>query len=100
MRSELAYCVPLGLRHSEFLSWPQLDQDKVVAFLRYQSTVCSDCRTRSEDWERDREAYIGDTIRCPGCEILEQEKDGVPSEADTKGVKFVLRSNPVPRRRR
>lgn len=94
--SELAYCVPLGIPHSQFLSWPELDQDKAVAFLEHKAAECPGCGTRPEEFEGDREAFVAETRRCIGCELLELEQDGVPEEADTKGVKFFLVPNPVP----
>lgn len=39
-----------------------------------------------------RFAFVGDTYRCPGCEVLEQERDNVPREA--KGIHVYLTPNP------
>lgn len=76
--------VPLGIPHSEFLSWSELDQDKALAWKREQSKVCRGCGTRKEEWERDKFAYVGHIEHCPGCEALEQEKEHL-REAEEKG---------------
>ena len=94
MREELAYCVPLGIPHKEFLSWDEDDQDKALAFMAEKATICRDCGTRDSEWAKDRFAYVADTERCPGCEILEQENDNMAKErADgkMKGVRVFLR---------
>jgi hypothetical protein len=77
----LAYVVPLGIPHSRFLEWDELDQDKALAWHREQATVCRGCGTRPAEWARDRFAYVGQTRYCPGCELLEQEKENVPETA-------------------
>lgn len=88
MRAELDYCVPLALPHSEFLSWDEEDQDKALAHLRYQASVCNGCGTRKDEWSEDRFAYVAQSDRCLGCEVLAQEKDNLPE--DTKGIRLFL----------
>lgn len=88
----MAFCNDKGIPHSEFLEWPENDQDKALAFRRFESTRCGTCGTREEDWEEHRHAFIGDLYRCPGCEILEQEKSNVPD--GEKGIHVRLRRNP------
>lgn len=83
--------VPLGIPHSEFLSWSEDDQDKALAFQRAQLEICSTCGTREAEWEADRFAYVGEAVRCPGCEVLEMERDNVPENA--KGVHLRLKKN-------
>jgi len=80
----LAYCVPLGIPHSKFLEWDELDQDKALAWTRERAKCCPGCGTRAEEWKRDRFAYVGQTRYCPGCEILEQERENV--REDARGV--------------
>lgn len=89
--AELAYCVPLGIPHSEFLSWPDVDQDKAIDFVQYQRGACPGCGTRREEWEADRFAYVAESERCPGCEVIAQEQDSVPDDADTRGVRWFLK---------
>jgi hypothetical protein len=79
-RGEMALCNGWGMRHSEFLSWPELDQDKAVAYAAYAASVCQGCGTRPEEWEPehagDRHAYEASVLTCPGCQVrgdLERE---------------------------
>lgn len=57
-----------------------------------KAKVCQQCGTREEEWEEDRYAYISDMKRCPGCELLEMERDNVPTD-NAKGVKVFLLKN-------
>lgn len=92
MLEELAYCVPLGLPHEEFLEWPEDSQDKALAYMRMKRSTCPDCGTRMEEWEEDRFAYVSDSWQCPGCELLTMEDSNVPDDA--KGVHKRLVPNP------
>lgn len=85
---ELAYCVPLGIPHSGFLSWSEDDQDKALAYQRELRSRCQGCGTREEDWEKDRDAYITDVKICPGCARTEAEHDN--EIAKEKGAKVSL----------
>lgn len=55
---------------------------------------CPSCGTRKDEWEHDMFAYVPDTYRCPGCELIEQtqrhlrEDDG--GAGQTEGVKVRL----------
>lgn len=86
---ELAYCVPLGLPHSEFLSWDEDDQDKALEYISQQKTVCEGCGTREETWENDQYAYVSWAKRCPGCELLDQEKDNW-TDRPSSGIRIML----------
>lgn len=88
LHEELAYCVPLGIPHSRFLSWDELDQDKALAYMREQRKIC-ECGTRREEWERDRFAYVAMPYHCPGCELIEIEKRNLPDNAPP-GIKIPL----------
>ena len=92
MAEELAYCVPLGLPHSEFLSWSDEDQDKALAFLRVRAETCA-CGTRREEWDNDRFAFVAESYTCPGCEVLEMEHDNI--DKDRKGVKTYLQPRAI-----
>lgn len=91
---ELAYCVPLGIPHSKFLSWSEDDQDKAIAWTLDQQSLCGQCRTRRSDWEENEYAYIARVERCPGCEAIEYKQDDTQEQAkmgaSTKGLKFYL----------
>lgn len=87
LREELAYCVPLGIPHSTFLTWDDDDQDKALAYLREMRKVCPSCGTREEEWgEGGRTlAYITNPVRCHGCKAIDQEKENIP-EGEHSGV--------------
>ena len=58
--------------------------------------MCSGCGTHEDWWDPDkgghRFAFIGDTRRCPGCEVRQMEQDQIPDDA--KGVYVHLIANP------
>lgn len=60
--------------------------------------MCGACSTRLEEWDPERGgdeyAYVAEAVRCPGCETLEDARDSVPTDANRRGVRFVLVPNP------
>lgn len=95
---ELAYCVPLGLPHSEFLAWSADDQDKALAFLSDRSERCQDCGTKPAEWDPaqggSRTAYVAEPIRCLGCETRAQAHRDLQHDADQNlGVHIILVPN-------
>lgn len=88
---ELAYCVPLGIPHSRFLSWTEDDQDKALAWRAEQAQHCHSCGTRRDEWEDDPFAYVVHSDQCPGCELLEIEQEEQEDDAHPeKGMKVFL----------
>lgn len=87
--------------HSHFLGgphrWTPLDREKAQAYRRWKAEECAGCGTREADWDPalggDRFAYVGHTLRCPGCEIKEMERENIPE--GTKGIKIGLIPNPA-----
>jgi hypothetical protein len=81
-------CRQYGISHSHFLGgaarWTDEDQDKAVEYERYLRAKCGACNTAAAEWENDPFAYVGHSWRCPGCEVLEQERSGIPE--GEKGV--------------
>lgn len=75
-----------------FLQWSEADQDKALQFHReqnrYSAEHCPDCGAEHARWEKDRFAYVAVQDQCPGCEVLEMERENTPDEA--KGVKYRL----------
>lgn len=73
LREELALCREYRIRHGEFLGWPADDQDKALAYERYDRSVCGGCGTRRDEWDPaaggDRNAYVAATDTCPGCQV-------------------------------
>lgn len=98
LRAELELCDHFGIPHSRFLggdgSWSALDRAKALAWRAWQRAACGECGTRLEDWDPehggDRNAYVADTVRCPGCERIAQERDLVPDGRPGYGVKIAL----------
>lgn len=84
----MGVCRQYQISHSYFLGgpprWTEDDQDKALAYERYTRAKCGNCNTSLEEWEEDQFAYVGHQWRCPGCEIIEQERGTVPE--DQKGV--------------
>ena len=85
---ELAYCVPLGLAHTKFLSWSEDDQDKALAYVRDRAEVCGGCGTKAKEWAADKFAFVAQSTTCLGCEVIEMERDNV--HEDAKGVRIFL----------
>lgn len=81
--------MPLGIPHSQFLHWSDDDQDKALAWMRERGATCGNCGTRKDEWEQNRFAYVSETYRCPGCELIEQERRNIP-EGQTDGVQIYL----------
>ncbi|WP_236244221.1 hypothetical protein [Streptomyces sp. CC210A] len=98
LRAELELCERYGIPHSQFLGgdgrWSDLDRAKALAWQRWQRTLCPDCRTRAEEWDPAKgghqHAYVTDTVRCPGCELIAQERDQVPEGRAGYGIKITL----------
>ncbi|GAA3371190.1 hypothetical protein GCM10020367_20850 [Streptomyces sannanensis] len=57
--------------------------------------MCEGCGTRAAEWDEqaggDRFAYVSETHRCPGCELIAMEQEQVPEGAEGRGVKIGLR---------
>lgn len=85
--------MPHGIPHSVFLSWDDDDQAKALAWERERSKVCSICGSRLEEWDEscggDRHAYVSESVRCPGCELLDIHREHLDPE-ESKGVRITL----------
>jgi hypothetical protein len=98
LRAELELCEKYRIPHSQLLGgdgrWTALDRAKALAWAEWQRAVCPECHTRLEEWDQGRggdpHAYVTDTLRCPGCELIEQERDHVPGDRSGYGVKIQL----------
>lgn len=94
-RQELALCDRWGIGHSQFLSLPDLDQDKALAFATYAASVCPGCGTRADEWEPgaggDLAAYAADVRTCPGCQVRgDLERDLREGAVEASGRYVVL----------
>lgn len=83
---EMDYCGPLGLRHSEFHSWPQDDQDKAIAWTLGKARRCGQCGTVSDDWldeegeYREPPPYLAKSKLCGGCQAIHDKMDLIPDD--------------------
>ena len=72
---EIDYCAEGRLKHSEFLDWPELDQEKALIWLREQRLKCPDCGTISDESDPskggDFAAYHLDRFTCFACKNIE-----------------------------
>jgi hypothetical protein len=95
------YCGERGIPHSTFLGsrrpgvWTDDDQDKAIAWQRHKKAICPGCGTRAEEWSDDRHAFVGDQVRCLGCEVLEQERENVPEGAKGVHVRLVTHAHGI-----
>lgn len=51
--------------------------------------MCGGCGTRQSEWDRDRDAYVGDITICPGCERVDQERENAKG-MNAKGLRIGL----------
>lgn len=86
-----------GIPHSEFLSWPEDDQDKVIAFLMLKNETCEMCGTREDDWIDpetgrllDEPRYTPVDIKCHGCAQKANYRNQVFKDGTPDGVNIVL----------
>ncbi|GAA1353527.1 hypothetical protein ACFPK5_28735 [Streptomyces beijiangensis] len=94
-------CHAYGIPHSQFTGagdgrrWSARDRAKALAYLVSLRAVCTGCGTRGAEWDPDaggdRFAYITEPSRCPGCELIEMEREQVPEGPEGRGVKIGLR---------
>lgn len=70
-----------------------------MSWQREMAKCCPTCGTREEEWESDPFAYVTEARRCVGCELIEMERENIPKDANTKGMKIVLVKRP-PRRKK
>lgn len=89
--------MPLGIPHSVFLSWNQLDQDKALAYIRAKDQVCDVCGSREADWIDPETGRllpeppltpIG--LKCHGCAEVEAYRKSALEGEHKPGVRVVL----------
>ncbi|GAA0695037.1 hypothetical protein GCM10010193_57190 [Kitasatospora atroaurantiaca] len=93
-------CAAYGIPHSQLMGagtgrWTALDRAKALAYLHFTRAVCEGCGTRPSEWDEaaggDRFAYVAESHRCSGCELIEMEQEQVPQGPEARGVKIGLR---------
>lgn len=81
LAERLSYTVEKALPLSEFLAWPESDQDLTLAYLRLQKQKCPGCRTTEKDWaDQANPALIADVEICPGCIEMAQVQEQIPDK--------------------
>lgn len=92
-------CREYRIPHSYFRghgdgTWTDLDRRKALAYEDYLKQVCSNCGTRSDEWDEavggDEDAYRAVTHRCIGCQVLADRQKEVPEGDEGHGVKVAL----------
>jgi hypothetical protein len=86
----MAVCVEYKIPHSEFLGWDSDDRAKAIWWHVRERERCPSCGTRHEDWVDDPHAYVGELVRCRGCEVRQQTESSV-TESDGRGIHVVLK---------
>lgn len=86
----MAVCADYKIPHSEFLEWDTDDRNKAIWWQIQERERCPSCGTRPEEWSDDNNAYIGDVIRCRGCEVRQRTEETVDPKAG-RGQQVVLR---------
>lgn len=80
----MSWCSERGIPHSEFLSWPEDDRAKLVAFLMESGEKCQMCGTAPWEWDEDPYAYEAMGHRCQGCYVKDlAREDGNPGPGTT-----------------
>ncbi|MFF0409703.1 hypothetical protein ACFYUY_04620 [Kitasatospora sp. NPDC004745] len=93
-------CETYRIPHSQLMGasaggrWSALDRAKALAWAAWKAAVCDGCGTRPQEWDEqqggDRYAYVPQTSRCLGCELIEMESEQVPEGAEGRGVRIGL----------
>lgn len=82
----MAICAKLGIPHSEFLSWPDEEQDKHLALYLHEQGRCPHCGTVPDDWLDDDGEYIEPppyvavSHLCGGCQTIQDKIAEIPEK--------------------
>lgn len=102
LREELALCAERNLPHSRFLSWDVADQDKALAFRRFERSLCPRCGSRDDHWLNEEGKLLEvpklkpRLERCYGCLEVEAVREDIPPD-DRSSVTVRLVPNPAAR---
>lgn len=92
----MAYCGPHGIPLSQFLDWPQADQQAALSWQAHESRRCNGCGTHPDDWAGNRDAFHGEHYQCPGCLKAHRESEH-PNVKDGKIPALHVRLKPGPK---
>lgn len=92
----MRYCGPRGIPLSRFLEWDELDQDAALMWQAHESRRCTGCGTHPDEWDETRggrrDAYVAETVVCPGCRALDTATDRQGGKANIPGAHVMLRA--------
>ena len=77
------------------MRWSADDQGKALAWTVEQRGKCLICGTHEWEFgtvEHPVDAYVADGFLCPGCELLDSEKERRADQETQPGMKLVLYS--------
>lgn len=78
------YAYDHGIPYSQFLAWPDADQDRVLAAAEIRGERCGGCNLTDTEAIRFRASHEPDLHRCPVCEaadlLLAEVADGEGSK--------------------
>lgn len=80
-RAEVRAAMQLGISRTEFLTWPEDDQDYVIAAMLMEANVCPGGCGTPLDKIKDPTAYKTRSYECRQCMILDSAREMVPKDA-------------------
>jgi hypothetical protein len=78
LAERLAYTVKHSLPLSQFLAWPEHDQDLTLAYLRLQQRKCSRCGIDPQRVSGSNPELIPVFEVCQGCKDMESREKQIP----------------------
>lgn len=79
-RAEVEAAVRLGIPPSEFLRWPNRDQDLVIALAELEADVCPGCGVPNAERENVA-AYTTKLVRCVHCKQEHEARADIPDDS-------------------
>lgn len=61
--------------------WLDTDRGYALAWQRNKAETCRRCGTRHDEWESDRDAYVGATHYCRGDDVLAMAQENLPKDS-------------------
>lgn len=82
----MEFCHKVGIRYTEFLMWPEQDQEAEISYMLYEREKCHSCGTNPDEWldeegkHLEPQPYEVKSVACLGCEALDEARKSVPEE--------------------
>ena len=88
--AEMRFCNEHAIPHSQFLSWPEDDRAKALAFEQWEAMRCRRCGMHPMLWPEDSTdpPYTVDAHRCQGCREQEKFENSLPKGASKTGLRL------------